>query len=171
MNKPPRPLSKRLKSAVVGLVMWVLGRALQSAWRWDPLVRAEANSWPEGVTILMRVMPWGPRLAWAKRQGRIRHLGGKLTDADLVISFKNIEGAFLVFLGLLGSEQGFAQHRMYVKGDLPLAVSLIRCVNQLEAYLFPRIITTRILKRVPRLGWQGNLRRLAICLLGIPLGI
>jgi hypothetical protein len=171
MQQPKIPLSKRLKAGVIRVVMFVLGRALQSASRLDPTVRREVADWEDGYSIIMRVLPRGPAMGLAKRGNRLKYLGGKLSQADLVISFKNTEAAFLVFAGLIGAETGFAQHRMSVKGDLPGAMSFIRCVNLLEAYLFPKFISRRILKEVPPMGFQRWSIRLAIMVAGIPFGI
>ena len=162
---------KRVKKAVVTISMFVLGRALQSASRVDSSVRHEVARWPEGFCLLMRVLPRGPRLGLVKQGGRLRYLGGRLEDADLVISFKNIEGAFPVFTGLKSSPRAFAERRMWVKGELPRAMAFMRCLTVVQACLFPGIISRRVLKRVPRLGLRGQAVRLFIYLVGIPFGV
>lgn len=101
----------------------------------------------------------------------MKYRGSGLEEADLVVNFKNLECAFLVCTGQLGPAQGYAEHRMSIKGDLSQAMAYIRCLNILEAYLFPKIISRRIMKRVPPMGLRKQAVRLVIHLMGIPLGL
>lgn len=165
------PIDKRLKKALAWLVMLILGRAFQSASRWDRTVRHEVARWPEGFKVLMKVPPSGPAMALVKQKGRLKYKGSRLDDPDLCITYKNIEGAFMIFTTQMGAEEGFAQHRMSVKGDLARAMSFIRCVKMLQAYLFPPLLSKRVLKRVPRFGLREHAVRLVIYTVGIPLGI
>ena len=163
-------LRKKIKNQIVKIVMFVLGRAFQAASRLDAVLQSEISPWKDGLVIKMQVLPMGPSMCLLKTNGRIKYIGSKSTIADLVINFKNIEAAFPVMAGLMGAELGFAQNRMIVNGDIPLAMSLIRCINRLDVFLFPRVITRRILKRVPPMGLKEHLIRLRIYCTGIPLG-
>jgi hypothetical protein len=71
----------------------------------------------------------------------------------------------------MGTPQGYAEHRMSVKGDLAKAMSLIRCLNLVEFYLFPGFIARRILKRLPAMNLRRFGLRLHVYFLGIPFGI
>ncbi len=165
-------LKKTIKKLVVQVVMFVLGRSFQSASKLDFVIQNEISGWEDGMVVLMQVLPKGPSMCLLKKEDRIRYLGsGAKEKPNLIISFKNIESAFPVMAGLMGAEQGFAQSRMIVKGDLPVAMSFIRCINRLEAFLFPKIISRRILKRVPKMGLKEQIIRLRIYCTGIPLGI
>ena len=84
---------------------------------------------------------------------------------------KNIESAVLIFTAQIGTPQGYAEHRMSIKGDIGQAMSLIRCLNIVQAYLFPKIISKRILKRVPNFTIKKHLNRFIIYFVGIPFGI
>ncbi len=68
---------------------------------------------------------------------------------DLSVIFKSYEGAFLLVLGQIGVYQGYAEHRFIVKGDLIESMPFIRILYFVEAYLFPRFITRKILKEMP----------------------
>jgi hypothetical protein len=164
-------LEKKIKKIVVQIVMFVLGKAIQSASRWDSIVRHEVARWPDDFTFALDVLPWGPRMSMKKQGGRLKYLGAGPKDVDLLISFKNIECAFLVFSGLMGTEQGAAERRTIVKGDLTVALSLIRIINLVEVYLYPRIISRRLVKRVPKLNLKQHALRVYIMLIGIPTGI
>jgi hypothetical protein len=161
---------KKIKKIIVWVVMFVLGRSFQAASKMDPIIQREIAPWDDDVVVLIQVLPGGPKMCLKKQSGRIKFLILKSEKPDLVINFKSIEAAFPVMTGLLGVEQGFAQNRMTVLGDIPTALSLIRCINRLEAYLFPKILSQRILKKVPNLGIHGQLIRLRLYVTGIIFG-
>ena len=63
----------------------------------------------------------------------------------MLVTFKNPEGALPVFLGMKGVLQAFAEHRASLAGDVSLGMSLVRCLHIVEGYLFPAVMTRRIL--------------------------
>ena len=69
---------------------------------------------------------------------------------DLEITFKSIDAAFLMFTGRLGVSKAYAEHRFTLKGEIGKAMSLVRCIDVVEAYLFPKLITKNILKEIPK---------------------
>lgn len=162
---------KRFKRLTVTLSMIVMGRALQTASRLDSDVMREIAAWPEGFTVMMHVVPRGPKLGWIKQGRRLCCLGSRLDRADLEIHYKNVECAFLLFAGLIGPDQACAEHRLAVRGDLTLTMSFIRCIKRVLAYLFPRPLSRRLLKRVPPMGLRRQIVRLLIYGAGIPFGI
>ncbi|MCF6248263.1 MAG: SCP2 sterol-binding domain-containing protein [Desulfobacula sp.] len=163
-------LKKRIKKIVIKIVVICRGRALQSAAKSDPQVMGELRRWDKSLIILMQVLPKGPGMILSKQGRELRYLGSTQKQADLVINFKNIECAFPVMAGFMSAETGFAQNRMTVKGDIPLAMSLIRCINRILTFLFPGFISRRILKRVAPFTLKEQIIRLKILTLGIPFG-
>ena len=100
-----------------------------------------------------------------QRQNAVSYTHLNIEDPDILISFKSIDGAFLVFSGQIGITEAYAQHRFMVKGDIAEIMSIVRCIELAEVYLFPKIITKRILRRVP--GKQlGSFRVYCHSLLG-----
>lgn len=55
-----------------------------------------------------------------------------------------------MFTGRLGVSKAYAEHRFTLKGEIGKAMSLVRCIDIVEAYLFPSIITKNILKYKPQ---------------------
>ncbi len=161
---------KKIKKGIVWVVMFILGRSFQAASKMDPTIQRELLAWKEDIVVLIQVLPKGPGMCLQKKAGRIHFLIFKSKKPDLVINFKSIETAFPVMTGLMGVEMGFAQNRMTVLGDIPTALRLIRCINRLEAFLFPKILSRRILKKVPDLGFNDHLIRLRLYLTGILFG-
>lgn len=165
------PGQKPFASLVVKIVFFVLGRGFQSIAARDEEVKREVESWEDSFSILFEVLPNGPYLYLQKQNGQLRTLGLQKGEADLAISFKTLGSAFLIFTGQIGTPQGYAEHRMSVKGDLARAMSLIRCLNLVEFYLFPAFIARRILKRLPAMTMRRFALRLHVYFLGIPFGI
>lgn len=141
---------KQLKHLLARIILWFLGRGICACAAIDSRVQAEVKDWAEGVRITMQVAPTGPAMTVEKRAGRLRFLGARPADgADLVITFKHIDAALPILLGLTSVAQGYAERRMTMKGDLTFGLSVVRVVLVVEAYLFPGLITRRIMQPVP----------------------
>jgi hypothetical protein len=150
--------SKRVLAAVVFAVM---GRGLVACARLDSRVRAEVLSWPECTVVTLAIAPRGPRTTVCKEAGRLVALGGRAgVEPTLLVTFKNVDGAVPVLLGLKGVLQSFAEHRASLAGDIGLGISLVRCLHIVEGYLFPDIMNRRILPR-PAVREVGHLRAYA----------
>lgn len=141
---------RQIKALLAHTILWFLGRGICACAAVDSRVQAEVRDWEDGVRIAMRIEPGGPGMALEKRNGRLRFLGtGPIDSADLLIMFKHIDAALPILLGMQNVAQGFAQRRMTMKGDVTFAMSVTRVIILVEAYLFPALITRRIMQRVP----------------------
>lgn len=152
----------RLKKMVIKIAMVCLGRAFQSASRFDPVIIGEIRDWDDAFTVEMKVLPKGPCMCLVKNGPSIAYAGSGKKRADLVIAFKNSGCAFPVMAGFINAELGFTQNRMVVSGDIPRAMSLIRCINRLQTLLLPRFICRRVLKRARPLTFTEHLYRLQL---------
>jgi hypothetical protein len=166
-----KPGKKRFKSLVIKLFLMILGRALQSGSIHDPEIRRETAGWPDNFLVMMNVIPEGPRMVLEKIHTGLKYRGNRTCRADLVISFKNIECAFMVLTPQIGPAQAFAQRRMTVTGDLANAMIFTRCLNSIIAYLYPKFISRRLLKRVPVMTPEKQFIRIIIYAAGIPFGL
>lgn len=163
--------NRKMKFVITKILLFVLGRGFQTIAKIDLEVAKEIYTWDENFTILFEILPNGPYLSLSKQNHRLKYLGLKKVDADLTIGFKNLEAAFLIFTAQKSTPTGYAEHRLYVKGDLALAMSLIRCLNIVQFYLFPGFIAKKILKRMPSMSIKKLGIRLYTYLIGIPLGL
>ncbi len=168
---PIFPKKKWFKEVVVKIVFFTLGRAFQSAVKVDSELKKEVTPWKDDFTLSMGVLPNGPKMAIRKKDNRIHYLGCHFSCSDLEINFKNIECAFLVLTPQIGAAQAFAERRLSVKGDLAIASSFTRCLNLIIAYLYPKFITEKLVKRVPPMPLKRQINRIYIYILGIPFGI
>ena len=137
--------TKRGRKALAAVVYAVLGRGLVAAARLDGRVRDEVRSWPDGTVVTLRIAPFGPQVSWRAADGMLTYLGGAEVAPDLLVTFKSVDDAVPLLLGMKAVLGSFAEHRAIVRGDLALAMSLVRCLHIVEGYLFPDIMTRRIL--------------------------
>ncbi len=166
-----RPRQKPFKVAAVKAGMFLMGSALESAAVLDEDVRREVEAFKDPWTVVMQVLPKGPSMVIQKKDGKLRYMGSNPMDADMTIYFKNLECAFLCFSAQIGTPRGYAEHRMTLQGDASQAMGLIRALNIVQAYLFPKIITRRLAKRVPPMTPRKWAIRAAILGAGIPFGL
>jgi len=139
--------TKRGRKALAAVVYAVLGRGLIAAARIDPRVRGEVRAWPEGTVVSLRIAPFGPQVSWRRTAETLEYLGGAEVEPTLLVTFKSVDDAIPLLLGMQGVLGAFAEHRATVAGDLALAMSLVRCLHIVEGYLFPDVMTRRILPR------------------------
>jgi len=141
---------KGMKALLVRILLWFLGRGICVCARLDSRVAAEVATWAEGVRICLAIAPAGPAMSLELRSGRLRFIGLQaVADPGLLITFKHLEGALPVFLGMKSIARAYAERRMTLQGDLTFAMSVVRVMLIAEAYLFPTLITRRIMQRVP----------------------
>ena len=157
-----RPGEKTLKILVVKTVLFVLGKAIQNTVALDPQAREEIRDLPEGYNVRFEVAPRGPCMAVRKENGGMTFLGLKPVDADLVLTFKNMEYAYLMLTARLSFPQVYCENGLAVSGDPSHSIILYRLSNIVQFYLWPRFIARSVLKRVPRMTWEKMIRRLKI---------
>ncbi len=149
--------TKRGRKALAAVVFAVLGRGLIASARLDERVRSEVRGWPDGTVVTLRIAPFGPQVSWRVAGGVLEHLGGGEADSDLLVTFKSVDDALPIVLGMQGVLAAFAEHRVTVRGDLAIAMSLVRCIHIVEGYLYPDVMTRRILPH-PAERRAGHLR-------------
>ncbi|MDO8847244.1 MAG: hypothetical protein Q7W51_02500 [Coriobacteriia bacterium] len=137
--------TKRGRKALAAVVYSVLGRGLVACARLDPRVRDEVRTWPDGAVVTLRIAPFGPQVSWRTAGGVLSYLGGAEVTSDLLVTFKSVDDAVPLLLGMKAVLGSFAEHRATVRGDLAAAMSLVRCLHIVEGYLFPDVMTRRIL--------------------------
>ncbi|MBU4555847.1 MAG: hypothetical protein KJ747_03120 [Actinobacteria bacterium] len=151
---------RRTKRLLAGIIFWVMGRGLVACARLDSRVRDEVATWPDGSVITLMMWPGTPKTSVRKFDGRLTALGSRDIEATLRVTFKSVAASVPVLLGMKAILQAFAEHRATVRGDLGLAMSLVRCLHIVEGYLYPDIMTRRILPS-PATRQAGHLRAYA----------
>lgn len=131
------------------VILFFLYRGMKVLYKYDTRIHQEISGWPIGRTLVLAACKKGPKLCIRRVSWGIVRVSD-IEDPDIMISFKSIDGAFLVFSGQIGTSQAYSQHRFMVKGDIAAVMSAVRCIDLTEAYLFPKIMTKRILRKVPK---------------------
>lgn len=166
MRRKARPAWYGLKTALAHIILWFLGRGFSATAARDSRIQEELAEWADGTGILLKIEPRGPAVSLQKRGKRLQFMGFRESGAaNIAIFFKNLDAALLVLTGQIGIARAFAEHRFTARGDIAMAMSVVRCMTLVEAYLFPRFMTRKIMSRVPK-KQVGSLRIYLAALLG-----
>ncbi|CBL45653.1 Conserved hypothetical protein [gamma proteobacterium HdN1] len=161
LTLPPEFLSRLdgLQRPYVTLMMAVMGRAMEAASQIDPIFQSEVGALDNGFLFEMTIQN-GPGMVMQKQaDGSLKHIGNQCPrKPDLSIRFKHITHAFLVLSFQESTARAFANDRMVVDGDLSYAMKMVRCLNRLEAFILPKLVAERAVKRYPSLPVQEKLR-------------
>ena len=144
-----KQISYKMKIIISRVVLFFLGRGIQTLYKQDSIVKHEIMEWKENFVI--QITTQNHEVDW-----RLKKENGKLVPTklektiDLSISFKSIDILFKLVTGRLGVSQAYAEHRFLLKGDIKDAMSFVRVIDRTEGYLFPKFITKGILKQIPK---------------------
>ena len=140
------------KKIVSSVILHFLFHGLNVLYWKDERVRLEIEEWEDGFVWGIGMGEKAPALYMRKTKSGFERLSAKNTHPgamDLMIQFKSVDAAFQVMSGQVGVAGSYARHGFVLKGDIARAMSVVRCMDLAEAYLFPKLITKRILKEIP----------------------
>lgn len=140
---------RQIETQINKVVLAVLPRAMRVLYQKDSRVRAEMESWEKGLTLKLVCGPGGPVLAVRQNDARGLVRLQRAQHTDITMRFKSVSGAFQVLSGQVGISDAYARHMFSLEGDIYQTMSFVRCVEYVEAYLFPPIMSRRILRQVP----------------------
>ncbi len=139
-----------MKKLIAKIVLFFLYRGFKVVYKIDDKVKNEIDNWYDGYGIKIITSINGPSLYIKKENGKLVRIKNKEENAEIEIIFKNFNSAFLLLTGRMGISKAYAEHRFLLKGNIMDAMSFVRCTDIVESYLFPKIITKRILKEVTK---------------------
>lgn len=143
-------LQPQAQKAYVLLLMDVIARGLVSASHNDAEFQKEVQGFAVGTTIQMLVMPNVAQFTLeVLENGRFKIIKQLDKKADLIIKFKHVSLAFLVFSFQESTTESFARDRMVADGDIVDAVRMVRCLNRLEVIILPKLIAQLAVKQYP----------------------
>jgi len=143
----------------VQIMTWLIGRLLESASQVDKKVRDELTGLPDSFVFSMGSLPDGPLFVMQKlADGSLYCLRRNDTaKADLIISFKHVKLAFLVFAFQESTARSFANERILLDGEINHGMIIVRCLDRMESLVLPKFIAKRALKRYPTISLQEKL--------------
>lgn len=153
---------KLVKKIYVAVMLWIVGRAIQAAYRVDKEVKEEFDRLDNDFMMHLHVLPSGPGMIVGKdKKGSVKYMGwnpaGKKITLDMKI--KNIEAAILMFTFQESTCVASANNRLAVSGNVPDTMAFIRILNIVETYLLPKLITSFAVKRYPSWSQMNPFRK------------
>lgn len=149
MSNNGRKIMRGTKKLISSVVLYFLYCGFYELSKSDSRIKAEVDSWEEGMTYCLTCGENAPSLTIRKGAHGLERVS-HVENPDLVFAFKNLEKAFLVLTGRQGVANAYASHSFALKGEIGKGMSFARCVDLVERYLFPPIITNHILKENPQ---------------------
>lgn len=140
---------RTFQQLVCGIVLQVLFRAIRVLSHCDSRIKQELLELPEGQVVKLSVSPHekSRSLTFAVSSGTV-HKSDKSPNIHIV--FKNEAMAFRVFTGRMGIAGAYAAHAFTLRGNINETMGIVRVVDMVEGYLFPKFMTRRILKDIPK---------------------
>ena len=147
-----RKLSLKIKEGISKIILFFLYRGLNIIYKYDETLKKEIDSLNYNYKIKLQLSSNCYSLNLVKDKYGFKKIRNKrnIDDSDLEICFKNIDIAFLVLIGNIGISDAYAMHSFTLKGSINEGLKIVRCIEIVEAYLFPKFITKKILKEVPK---------------------
>ena len=139
---------RSIQGLVVGIVLRVVHAALIELRALDSRVAQEFERFPEGLSYTIRTGHNGPVLHVLWQDGQLKRLAD-LPAPVCSLRIKSMPLSFQLFTGQMGMAQAYARHAFTMAGEVADVMRLARLVNLVEAYLFPKIMTRRIMTDVP----------------------
>lgn len=133
------------KSGLCKLIFNILIKGMSGVGKYDSDIGAELQSLPPCFKVQMGVFPNENYAQFMVLNNRVIKV--KDQKCDLVIIFKNKRIAKKVLLGKVSIAEVFTQHAIVLKGNINLALILVRVMERTEDYLFPKWYTKAINRR------------------------
>lgn len=138
------------KNSFCSIIVTVLCRAVAELSEKDSEISAEFTNLPKGFKINIGILPFGAYSGLIITEKGIKIKKNGFANADLVVNFKNVKSAKQVMLAKINLAQSFSRHALLVSGDIAIAMGLVRAINRVESYLFPRCMTKKILPKIKK---------------------
>lgn len=139
---------RALQAWIVAIVLRVVHAALVELRVLDSRVAREFERMPDGLSYAIATGHRGPMLFVKWEGGKLKRLA-ELEAPSCALRIKSMPLSFRLFTGQMGLSQAYARHAFTMGGEVADVMRLARLVNLVEAYLFPKIMTRRIMTDVP----------------------
>lgn len=133
------------KSGLCKLIFNILIKGMSGVGKCDSEMGAELKSLPPCFKVQMGVFPDENYAQFMVVNNRVVKI--KEQKCDLEIVFKNKRIAKKILLGRINIAKAFTQHAIVLKGNINLALILVRVMERTEDYLFPEWYTKEINRR------------------------
>ena len=139
-----------MKDFLIKTVCKFLGKSLVYLKARDDVFYEEFKTLPKNLSVGIKVLNEPFYLVLKKEDSNLSVLKALNESVDLEIVFKSRKSAKLPLLGKIGVRESFSRHDIMLKGNINTAVILVRLIERVESYLFPRFITKKYLKPIEK---------------------
>lgn len=135
---------------VCNVVLEALYRGIRVLSRVDSRVQNELSRLPQGQIIRIRVSSAedAPQLTFSVAKDSICKTA-KSAPPQVDIVFKNPKMAFRVFTGRMSIAGAYGAHAFTLRGSIPDTMAIVRILELVEGYLFPKCMARHLLKELP----------------------
>ena len=152
-------LNYPFQRAYVSAMMKLIARLFQAGSEVDEDIMYEVDALPEGYIFRMEASPGNPSFMLQKKNNVMCVIPDDTpVKPTLVIRFKHISHAFLVFSFQEGTARAFANDRLLIDGNPSMAMKVVRCLNRVQAVVLPKLIAQRAIKTYPNMSWLSKLQ-------------
>lgn len=145
--------------AYVNGMMKLIARLFQAGSEVDDDIKAEVAALPDGFIFRMEASPGTPCLMLQKRDNILHILpDDSPLEPNLIIRFKHVTHAYLVFSFQEGTATAYANDRLLIDGDPGLAMKVVRCLNRVQSVVLPKLIAEKAVKTYPDLAFLDKLQ-------------
>lgn len=114
----------------------------------DAYIKKEADSWPEGMAVLVKMRWQQDFFTIVKENGCLRLISkNSLLGSTVRLCFKNLNAAWQVFSDQKSMLDAFAEGQFYMEGEDKLCLSLLRCFKHSSLTMKNISLIKKILKR------------------------
>lgn len=153
------PPQKWLKTQIVRISLYYLGKAIEFAYKHESQVKKDMDELPHTYSFCMGVVN-GPTMLVQKSGDTVTYVGEKDNyHADLEMRFKTIELAYLAMTARLSTPEAVYHNRQFVKGDLGHMMRMVRVMGVAQTLIFPNILARYYIKKVPRFSFKRIINR------------
>ncbi len=156
-----------MKNLIISIGFFALKKATISLSHFNKEIQEELKAWPNGYTLQLRITGNNNRISFCKENEKLISISNKGDDFDMIVVFKTEDIAYRIITTLSNVPKAFTQNRLSVYGSTADSMILIRILNTVQSYLFPPILSKRILKRVPKFGFKQHIGRIRVYTLGL----
>ena len=141
--------SKIKKNKLCSLIFPILCKGIIAGYQYDDIIKKELDNLPQNYSISLGIFPYGSYIRLVRING-IFYTTKEYAPSDLQITFKNNSAAVNTMLAKQNVAQSFAKHQLLLAGDIAHGITLVRVINRIECYLFPRFMTRKILPKIKK---------------------
>ncbi len=141
-----------IKKLYIKITFWLLARTLKVVHKADKEVVKFWSKIENSNSFAFTIEPDGPCLMVKRVGEKIITKASCEEQADILFIFKTINSAFSVFSAQKPTIRAYAENRIKIKGDIGDIMWVMRIMDRVQFYLFPRFIAKRVTKKLPDWG-------------------